>query len=134
MSVTLWRNATVGAEEGAKAPRVGLFNEAALGVDKAAVKILGAALREAGAPARIIGADELCDTGTVNRATLDVLVLPTGPACPVPALDTSEEFLRNGGELICLGGHPLMAEGRAWFGEKMEFVLTTRQRDERKTR
>jgi hypothetical protein len=88
------------------AARVGLFNEAALGVDAATVEALRIALRGAGAPARLMSADELCDTGIVNRAALDVLVLPMGTGYPIQAVGAIESFLRNGGGVIFLGVPP----------------------------
>jgi len=77
--------------------------------------------------ARIVGeiyditfltADQLADPALLNRANFDLLILPYGESFPLPARDTVQAFLADGGDLLSTGGYafqsPLIRKNGRW--------------------
>jgi hypothetical protein len=63
-------------------------------------------------------ADQLADTKRLNRADFDLLVLPYGESFPLPARESVEKFLGDGGDLLSTGGYafqaPLVSKAGKW--------------------
>jgi len=62
-------------------------------------------LQQAGLkPVRMNGR-ELGEATRFNQQQFDVVILPYGPAFPLPAADNFRKFLRDGGKFLALGGY-----------------------------
>lgn len=66
---------------------------------------IAAILREAGFETTLVSAQSLADQAVLNRSRFDLVVIPTGPVFPATARSTLTDFLRDGGDLITLGGY-----------------------------
>ena len=88
--------------------RVGIFCEEGLhgarGV--ALARRLQTRLTAAGFPTVLLGAGDVADEAILNRAALDLLVLPEAEPFPVAAQKTLRQFLKGGGRFLALGGYP----------------------------
>jgi len=62
-------------------------------------------LREAGFETTLVSAQSLADPAVLNRSRFDLVVVPTGPVFPAAARSTLTDFLRDGGDLMTLGGY-----------------------------
>lgn len=63
-------------------------------------------------------AEQMSDPKRLNRADFDLLVLPYGESFPLPAQETVERFLGDGGDLLSIGGYtfqaPLISKAGKW--------------------
>lgn len=61
---------------------------------------------------------QLADSAQFNRANFDLLVLPYGESFPLPAKNTVQAFLEDGGDLLSTGGYafqsPLIQKNGRW--------------------
>ncbi len=79
-------------------------------------------LQEAGFETTLVSAQSLADPAVINRSRFDLVAIPTGPVFPAAARATLTEFLRDGGDLMTLGGYAFdrlvrKVEGR-WIDEE----------------
>ena len=79
---------------------------------------LAALLREAGFGVSLVNGDELADRAVLDAERFDLLVLPYGELYPAVGAETIRRFLRQGGNLITLGGRcfrrPLYRSPHGW--------------------
>jgi hypothetical protein len=128
---------TPASEIESELPRIGIFQESALGVVATTADALKSSLSRAGLAARLVSADELSDPAVFNRDHFDVMILPMADAFPAPAQAVLLKFLADGGNLLAVGNpqftNPAWKKAGEWmdrnrFNEKMK-TGTVNERD-----
>jgi len=71
----------------------------------ASPEYLASLLEQAGWAVEFLDGEGMADAAVLDRARVDVLVLPYGPAFPVAAAECFRRFLRAGGKLFSTGGY-----------------------------
>ncbi len=104
--------------EAGAAGRLAILSDAVSGLDPTLVRTYTTALREAGFGVTPLTCAQLADPAILNARHVDGLVLTQSPRFPLAAGETLLRFLRNGGDLLLLGGlafsEPIWPIDEAW--------------------
>jgi len=85
--------------------RVAVLDDALLGVSPRRVANLSSALERAGATVQAVSPSDISGSAMLSADRFDCLILPDSTRFPGTAVDSVLRFLREGGDLVLLGGH-----------------------------
>ncbi|MBN2450726.1 MAG: hypothetical protein JXR77_10070 [Lentisphaeria bacterium] len=115
-TTALPREAAAGSVEQGPAGCLAILDDDIAGLDRAYVRFLSAWLRERGFGVTPLTVPEAASTQRLDARLFDAFLLTASPRFPADVRDSLLRFLRNGGDLVLLGGNAFADPVHAYAG------------------